>query len=195
MEQVAGVYPRVMVEGEMDAGAWSCGMVVGLIRDIPTVQELIDRIMAEAEATHPPAPGRFPRWCRRQGAVPRRCVKGGGRSRGGVGHDKRAFQSNREGRNHVGKKRNGRRIDDGIGGRHGAGGNRWCYRVGNQDRRRVSVQRPCVVDRDGRQGRPRLRSDDQRPRWHQRPQRSIHRARRRLQSAQGRRAGAQTRRG
>src|SRR5438067_8905521 len=49
IEQVAGVYPRVMVEGEMDAGAWSCGMVVGLIRDIPSVRELIDRIMAEAD--------------------------------------------------------------------------------------------------------------------------------------------------
>jgi nitronate monooxygenase len=48
-EQVAGVYPRVMVDGEMDAGAWSCGMVVGLIHDIPTVKELIDRIMSEAE--------------------------------------------------------------------------------------------------------------------------------------------------
>ena len=46
---MAGVYPRVMLEGEMDAGAWSCGMVVGLINDIPTVQELIDRIMDEAE--------------------------------------------------------------------------------------------------------------------------------------------------
>jgi nitronate monooxygenase len=33
----------------MDAGAWSCGMVVGLIHDIPTVKELIDRIMSEAE--------------------------------------------------------------------------------------------------------------------------------------------------
>ncbi|WP_027534031.1 nitronate monooxygenase family protein [Bradyrhizobium sp. WSM3983] len=49
-EQVAGVYPKVMVDGEMDAGAWSCGMVVGLIHDIPTVKELIDRIMVEAEA-------------------------------------------------------------------------------------------------------------------------------------------------
>jgi NAD(P)H-dependent flavin oxidoreductase YrpB (nitropropane dioxygenase family) len=48
-EQVAGVYPKVMVDGEMDAGAWSCGMVVGLIHDIPTVKELIDRIMLEAE--------------------------------------------------------------------------------------------------------------------------------------------------
>src|SRR6201998_1623103 len=48
-DQVAGVYPKVMVEGDMEAGAWSCGMVVGLINDIPTVKELIDRIMAEAE--------------------------------------------------------------------------------------------------------------------------------------------------
>jgi NAD(P)H-dependent flavin oxidoreductase YrpB (nitropropane dioxygenase family) len=48
-DQVAGVYPKVMVEGDMDAGAWSCGMVVGLINDIPTVKALIDRIMAEAE--------------------------------------------------------------------------------------------------------------------------------------------------
>lgn len=39
---------RVLQEGEMDAGAWSCGMVTGLIHDIPTCQELIDRIMHEA---------------------------------------------------------------------------------------------------------------------------------------------------
>ena len=38
-----------MIDGEMDAGAWSCGMVVGLIKDIPTVKELIDRIMIDAE--------------------------------------------------------------------------------------------------------------------------------------------------
>jgi NADH:quinone reductase (non-electrogenic) len=48
-EHVAGVYPKVMIDGEMDAGAWSCGMVVGLIHDIPTVKELIDRIMTDAE--------------------------------------------------------------------------------------------------------------------------------------------------
>jgi len=48
IEQVAGVYPRIMLEGDMDAGAWSCGMVAGLIHDVPTVQELIDRIMREA---------------------------------------------------------------------------------------------------------------------------------------------------
>lgn len=48
-DQVAGVYPRVMIEGDVDAGAWSCGMVAGLIRDIPSVKELIDRIMTDAE--------------------------------------------------------------------------------------------------------------------------------------------------
>ncbi|MGD2133788.1 MAG: nitronate monooxygenase family protein [Maricaulaceae bacterium] len=50
VEEVAGVYPKIMQEGDMDAGAWSCGMVAGLIHDIPTVKELIDRTMAEAEA-------------------------------------------------------------------------------------------------------------------------------------------------
>ena len=49
IEEASGVYPRVMVNGEMDAGAWSCGMVVGLIHDIPTCKELIDGIMAEAQ--------------------------------------------------------------------------------------------------------------------------------------------------
>ncbi|HEY1449152.1 MAG TPA: nitronate monooxygenase family protein [Caulobacteraceae bacterium] len=48
--EVAGVYPAIMQRGEMDAGAWSCGMVVGLIHDIPTCRELIERIMREAEA-------------------------------------------------------------------------------------------------------------------------------------------------
>jgi nitronate monooxygenase len=47
--EVGGVYPRIMKKGEMDAGAWSCGMVAGLIHDIPTVKELIDRIMREAD--------------------------------------------------------------------------------------------------------------------------------------------------
>ncbi|MGM4923060.1 NAD(P)H-dependent flavin oxidoreductase [Tardiphaga sp. 804_B3_N1_9] len=49
IEEVGGVYPKVMVEGQMDAGAWSCGMVVGLINDVPSVKELIDRIMNEAD--------------------------------------------------------------------------------------------------------------------------------------------------
>ena len=49
VEEVAGVYPAIMQDGEMDKGAWSCGMVAGLIDDIPSVQELIDSIMAQAE--------------------------------------------------------------------------------------------------------------------------------------------------
>ena len=48
-EQVHGIYPRVMREGDLEAGAWSCGMVAGLIHDVPTVKELIDRTMADAE--------------------------------------------------------------------------------------------------------------------------------------------------
>jgi nitronate monooxygenase len=49
-EEVAGVYPGVMQQGEAEIGGWSCGMVAGLIDDVPTAQELMDRIMAEAEA-------------------------------------------------------------------------------------------------------------------------------------------------
>ena len=49
MEEVAGVYPKVMQDGAMDSGAWSCGMVAGLINDIPTCKELIDRIIRDAE--------------------------------------------------------------------------------------------------------------------------------------------------
>jgi len=45
---VASVYPKVMQKGEVDAGAWSCGLTVGLINDIPSVKELIDRMIAEA---------------------------------------------------------------------------------------------------------------------------------------------------
>jgi nitronate monooxygenase len=48
-DDVSGVYPAIMQQGKMDAGVWSCGMVAGLIHDVPTVRELIDRIMADAE--------------------------------------------------------------------------------------------------------------------------------------------------
>ena len=48
-DQVAGIYPKVMTEGDMESGAWSCGMVAGLIHDVPTVRELVDRIMREAD--------------------------------------------------------------------------------------------------------------------------------------------------
>lgn len=40
----------VLQEGKMDEAAWSCGMVAGLIHDIPSCEELISRIMADADA-------------------------------------------------------------------------------------------------------------------------------------------------
>ena len=49
MDEVAGVYPKIMQDGTMDAGAWSCGMVAGLIHDIPTCKELVERIVSDAE--------------------------------------------------------------------------------------------------------------------------------------------------
>jgi len=46
---VADVYPKVMQQGEMNIVAWSTGMVAGLIHDIPTCKELIERIVGGAE--------------------------------------------------------------------------------------------------------------------------------------------------
>ena len=47
---VAGVRGRAGLEsGDVDAGIWSAGMIQGLIHDIPTVKELVERIVAEAE--------------------------------------------------------------------------------------------------------------------------------------------------
>ncbi|MCP3985925.1 MAG: nitronate monooxygenase [bacterium] len=40
---------KVLQEGEMDGGVWSAGMVAGLIHDIPTCAELIERIVGDAE--------------------------------------------------------------------------------------------------------------------------------------------------
>ena len=50
MDEVAGVYPKIMSDGDMDAGAWSCGMVAGLIHDIPSCDELVGGMVKEAEA-------------------------------------------------------------------------------------------------------------------------------------------------
>ena len=50
VDEVGGAYRRVMKDGDMDSGAWSCGLVAGLINDIPTVDTLIRRIMEEAES-------------------------------------------------------------------------------------------------------------------------------------------------
>lgn len=47
---VSGVYPKVMREGDMDSGAWSCGMVAGLIHDIPTCEDLVQGMVRDAEA-------------------------------------------------------------------------------------------------------------------------------------------------
>ncbi|MCK4567518.1 MAG: nitronate monooxygenase, partial [Candidatus Thorarchaeota archaeon] len=36
-------------EGDIDVGVVSCGQGVGLIKDVPTAKELLDRMMTEAE--------------------------------------------------------------------------------------------------------------------------------------------------
>jgi len=48
-DEVVGVYPKIMIDGEMDAGAFSCGMVAGLISDIPSCKDLVERIVNDAE--------------------------------------------------------------------------------------------------------------------------------------------------
>ena len=46
---VTGVRGRkAMADGDTDGGIWSAGMVQGLINDIPTVEELVSRIVREA---------------------------------------------------------------------------------------------------------------------------------------------------
>ncbi|MFP6581649.1 MAG: nitronate monooxygenase family protein [Candidatus Hydrogenedentota bacterium] len=47
---VAGTRGKVVLEdGDTDAGIWSAGMVQGLIHDIPSCEELVSRIVREAE--------------------------------------------------------------------------------------------------------------------------------------------------
>ena len=41
---------KAMQVGDTEGGIWSAGMVAGLIHDIPTCQELVERIITEAEA-------------------------------------------------------------------------------------------------------------------------------------------------
>ena len=48
-DEVVGVYPKIMKDGDMDIGAWSCGMVAGLISDIPSCKNLVERIVNDAE--------------------------------------------------------------------------------------------------------------------------------------------------
>ena len=51
-ELVTGARGREALQGsgDTDAGIWSAGMIQGLIHDIPSCHELIDRIVSEAEA-------------------------------------------------------------------------------------------------------------------------------------------------
>ena len=50
-ELVAGTAGRELLEtGDISKGVFWAGMVQGLIHDIPTVKELIDRIVGDAEA-------------------------------------------------------------------------------------------------------------------------------------------------
>ncbi len=47
---VAGARGRTVYEtGDLDAGVWSVGMVQGLIEDVPTARELIERMVSGAE--------------------------------------------------------------------------------------------------------------------------------------------------
>jgi len=47
---VAGVRGREVYEsGDLDAGIWSVGMVQGLIQDVPSASELVERMVAGAE--------------------------------------------------------------------------------------------------------------------------------------------------
>lgn len=49
---VSGARGRVVYEiGDPDYGIWSAGIVIGLIKDIPTCEELLKRIEREAEST------------------------------------------------------------------------------------------------------------------------------------------------
>jgi NADH:quinone reductase (non-electrogenic) len=50
-ELVAGARGRTVYEtGDVEAGIWTAGLVVGLIHDIPTCAELVERMVGEAEA-------------------------------------------------------------------------------------------------------------------------------------------------
>ena len=41
---------KVFEDGDLDAGIWTAGQSQGLIDDIPTVADLVERMVAEAEA-------------------------------------------------------------------------------------------------------------------------------------------------
>ena len=48
---VAGTRGKVVYEtGDLEHGIWSAGTVMGLIKDIPTCKDLIERIVRDAES-------------------------------------------------------------------------------------------------------------------------------------------------
>jgi nitronate monooxygenase len=48
-QYMSGLEGKVMIEtGDLNQGVFSAGQVIGMIRDVPTVQELFDRIVGEA---------------------------------------------------------------------------------------------------------------------------------------------------
>ena len=49
MQHGVGKIRKAFVEGDLESGSFACGQVCGLIEDIPTCQELIERIVIEAE--------------------------------------------------------------------------------------------------------------------------------------------------
>jgi nitronate monooxygenase len=51
-DMVAGVKGRVVFEtGDMEYGIWTAGLVIGLIKDIPSCKELIERMVKECDET------------------------------------------------------------------------------------------------------------------------------------------------
>ncbi len=53
IDEVAGVHFKIMLNGDKDPCAWSRGMVAGLINDIPTCQDIVENITAEANGISP----------------------------------------------------------------------------------------------------------------------------------------------
>jgi len=49
MQHARGRFRKAFYEGDLDWGSVGCGQVAGLIKDIPTCKELIERIVKEAE--------------------------------------------------------------------------------------------------------------------------------------------------
>jgi NAD(P)H-dependent flavin oxidoreductase YrpB (nitropropane dioxygenase family) len=52
MSQMLKMHTITLTTGNLETGMTASGMSVGLIHDIPTVADLIARIMAEAEAAY-----------------------------------------------------------------------------------------------------------------------------------------------